>query len=324
MKWLLVFLVPLSLATACVVEDKPVNGGTGGAGGMGGMGGEPMDECGGCSGDLPVCDTSTLDCVECLPGMEEACDDTAPVCDPTRKVCLCNEDTDCDTPELARCNAITEECAPCESDDDCDDLPDLPDDKNICNDGTCLDCTPDTESEACKNDVSCNPATNECTETEVGSLGVCDACVADSECGDVNKDPSDDHRCVPMFYPSEPIRFPDRERGFCLVAIAGGCEQPYSIRLEGRTSLTGAPPDDYCGIDESLTTCPAVADLLENRRCDSGEDTECFQPGGICRRVGVLINRCTYACGLAAQCPADAPANTCGPGDTELGDYCGG
>jgi hypothetical protein len=127
-----------------------------------------------------------------------------------------------------------------------------------------------------------------------------------------------------MFYLSEQNRFPGTTSGFCLKAISGGCEQPFSIRLQDRESLTGVRGEDYCGIDESLTTCPAVADLLLNRRCDGGKDDECFQPGGICRQVGVLENRCTYLCGLAAQCPSDAPANTCGSGDVGLAEYCGG
>ena len=49
MKWPLILLVSLSLAAACVVEDKPV--GAGGTAGTGATGGDPTDECGGCTGD---------------------------------------------------------------------------------------------------------------------------------------------------------------------------------------------------------------------------------------------------------------------------------
>ena len=204
MKWPLVFLVLFSVATACVVEDKPVaTGGTSGSGGTAGAGGGPIDECGGCTGDTPVCATSDLTCVECLPDAVDACDDAAPVC--VNRVCVCEADSDCRAPDFAVCNTTTQKCVPCMNDADCTDIRGLPNDTNICLDnGTCVDCTPDEEATTCEDNVSCNPQTNECTETEVGSLGVCQECVADSECGDGTQQPSEEHRCVPLYHPREP------------------------------------------------------------------------------------------------------------------------
>ena len=121
----------------------------------------------------------------------------------------------------------------------CDGVDGLDAEGNACDDGVCRDCTPAAESVTCEDDKSCNPRTRECTDTTVGSLEVCDECVADSECGDLGTE-SDAYRCVPMFYPNDETRFPDEETGFCLksIELAGSCENPYRIVLE-RPSLSG-------------------------------------------------------------------------------------
>ena len=115
----------------------------------------------------------------------------------------------------------------------------------------------------------------------------------------------------------------DRPGGYCLRAVPG-CEQPYSVATPVRTTLSGVGGMTFCGINEALATCEAVRALLENQMCPSGADSECPE-GGLCRTVGVLLNRCTYQCGIAAQCPSDAPANTCGDGTPPSApDFCGG
>jgi hypothetical protein len=321
MKWPLIFLASLSLAAACVVEDTPV--GAGGTTGTGATGGDPTDECGGCSGERPVCDTTDFTCVECLPGMEGACDATAPVCDPDEKICVCNDDEECTDPALSRCNTTARECEACATNDDCEGIEGSRGPLTICDDDTCVECTVETETDLC-GAVACNPMTKECTGAEIGSLNVCDECVADSECGNESQQPSEAFRCVPMFYPNEGERFPGESIGFCLKTTEGGCERPYAVTLEDRPSLSEpTASNDYCGINESLATCSAVAALVADERCPSGLDDDCPE-SGICRQVGALQNRCTYRCGLAAQCPADPPADTCGPGPGETENYCGG
>ena len=320
MKWLLIFLATLSLATACVVEDQPVNGsgGTSGTAGTGATGGT-MDPCGGCTGTTPVCDEDTLTCVQCLTN--ENCDATAPVCDEQNNVCVCNTDTDCNTQELARCNTAQQTCEPCQADSQCDGIEGLPATDNVCDDGTCFDCTPETEAETCDDLVSCNPATNTCTRTVVGSLIECDECVADSECGD-GLGPSDAFRCIGLDYQGEP--FPDDRTGFCLKSVAGGgsCVNPYRIVLV-KPSLSGEPPAEYCGINEGLTTCHAVQALLDDTQCTPVHgDADCPQPAGLCRLLPGAVNRCTYRCDSIVECAT--PGSTCGQGDTELDDYCGG
>ncbi len=188
--------------------------------------------------------------------------------------------------------------------------------------GAAAECTPETELADC-GVKSCDPRTSACTTTDVGSRETCETCVADSECGEVGS-PSEEHRCVAMFYPPGE-RFPDDETGFCLKVFApGGCEQPYAIRISDRESLSGDPLESYCGINEDLATCEAVRALINNERCDGGNDQECPQPSGLCREVGNLQNRCSYACSGVAQCDeAPNPGSTCGSsGGSDK--YCGG
>ncbi|MGB5695077.1 MAG: hypothetical protein WBM46_05455, partial [Polyangiales bacterium] len=156
-----------------------------------------------------------------------------------------------------------------------------------------------------------------------GSLDVCEACVADSECG-VDNQPSADYRCVPMYYPAPPNRFPDQDTGFCLKVFApGGCQRPYAITLTDRLSLSDPELQSFCGINESLATCPAVRALETDQRCQGGTDADC-PVSGLCRDVGGLPDRCTYLCELPAQCPAGPPADTCGSSGGGGDDYCGG
>lgn len=300
------FLLLLTLATSCVLEDKPIDAGADASPDSG--------ECGGCFDPEPVC-VEGLGCVPCAAGEDTYCTDQMLVCKPDAMECVdCLQSSDCNDPGAAHCND-SNECEACESSTDCDGIEGL----SVCDAGQCVQCTPATESGEC-GDKSCDPATRTCTTTVVGSQGVCETCLADSECGD-NGTPSTSFRCVAMEYQGEP--FPGDGTGFCLKTTEGGCERPYSITLSDRTSLSGLPLDDYCGIDEAITTCPAVRALLNDDRCLSGADDDC-PTGGICREVGPLQNRCTYLCGLPAQCPADPPANTCGSSGSGGDDYCGG
>lgn len=69
-------------------------------------------------------------------------------------------------------------CSPCQTNDDCSHLTDT----TVCDvdAGQCVQCT--VAEEAVCGGTSCNPATNTCTNTELGSVGSCEPCVADSEC----------------------------------------------------------------------------------------------------------------------------------------------
>ena len=308
------FLWFLSFAAGCTIEDRPIA-----APGDGGVDAGP---CGTCPVDMPVC-TSALQCVQCTADDDDYCTAQALVCNLESSTCVgCSGDADCTDPSAARCSDGM--CTACDDRRQCDDVDGLPGVLNACNDeGVCVDCTPESEAETCPGSRACNPRTEECTDVRVGRLEVCEQCVSDSQCGD-DGDVSEAHRCVPMFYETMDNRFPDGETGFCLKSTDGGCVRPYSVTLFDRPSLSDLEGRaDYCGVDEEIVTCPAVRDLLVDAECPGGSDDECAT-GGICRDVGSLQNRCTYLCGLPAQCPGDPPADTCGSSGSGGDDYCGG
>ncbi len=314
MRWVACFLLFLTPATGCILEDKPVDPGIDG-GADGGMCDPP------CTDKAPVCNAESA-CVECEALDDDYCEGKMQVCKMGAFECVdCNTSEECSDPEAAHCNAGTNECEGCESDADCNGIDGL----GRCEADTCVQCTPATEAADCVG-KSCDPATFACTGTDVGTVGTCEECIADSECGE-DGSPSAEHRCVEMFYPAED-RFPDDETGFCLKVFAlGGCEQPYAIRISDRESLSGDPLESYCGINEALAACPAVRALDQNDQCPGGEDTDC-PPSGVCRDVGGLPDRCTYLCASVVEClgniPAGRPGSSCGSSGSDSDDYCGG
>jgi hypothetical protein len=136
-----------------------------------------------------------------------------------------------------------------------------------------------------------------------------------------------------MFYPVGE-RFPDVETGFCLKVFAPGeCAQPYAIRISDRESLSGDPLESYCGINETLATCPAVRALKDRLNEACRNDDDCPE-SGLCLNVGGLPDRCTYRCASVVEClendPDGTPGSTCdssgagGSGGSGGYDYCGG
>lgn len=317
MNWRACFLCLLMLGVGCVLENKPVD-----VPDAGNDAGNDAGLCGGCTDDpsKPVCNADLV-CVQCTADDASYCTERSQVCDTDSSTCVqCVGDGDCTAPDAARCDA--HECKPCDDAAQCSDVDGLPIGVNACDDGVCVDCSPATESETCSDGKSCSAITRTCTDTTVGSLGTCEACVADSECGD-NGAPSTAYRCVRMDYPVG-TPFPDEMTGFCLKTTEGGCERPYSITLFNQPSLSEPNvQEDYCGINEALATCPAVRALEYDEKCPNGTDEEC-EPSGLCRQVGNLQYRCTYLCGLPVQCPAAAPADTCGSSGSGGDSYCGG
>ncbi len=315
MRLLALFLVVLTLSAGCVLEDKPV---------IPEDGGVEAGPCGVCKFKTPVCNDD-LQCVACTADLDDLCTEMALVCKTGAFVCVtCNANSDCKDAAAARCDTMQNECAGCQGETDCIGIEGRP----LCDDGTCVECTPDTEDVDCGG-KSCDPLTGACTDTEVGSLETCEECVADSECGE-DGSASEAHRCVEMFYPVGE-RFPDSETGFCLRVFAPGvCEQPYAIRIPDRRSLSGDPLQSYCGINETLATCPAVRALDRNESCPCPES-------GICRNVGGLSLKCTYHCEIegvnAIEClpdnPTGRPGTNCdssgaGGAGGAGGAYCGG
>lgn len=276
-------------------------GGTSGDGGNGGAAGGAAGGAGcdaACGGTTSVCDSESAECIECLDG--DDCDDG--FCDPETHSCVeCLEHSDCMSPSAGRCDGG--ECTPCTDSEHCAGISG----KEACAEstGACVECTANDES-GCGNN-SCDPATNQCTETARGSRTVCRTCVADSEC-------EPNYRCVPMEFQGEP-----REGGYCLKLGAMGCERPLTVPTPARTSLSGAEAEVYCGVSESRTTCEAILDLLADEGCTTPSD--CGVPGlddARCETVNLVLNRCTYSCDLSNQCP-----NTVNCGGPSEDKYCG-
>lgn len=114
---------------------------TGGSAGSTGSGDCPSA----CSGDTPVCDPESKECVGCLPS-----DDTCAAgqyCDPTTKGCMdgCKGDADCTAPQT--CDPDTHQCVSCTSDAQCEA-------GSVCSSsGTCV--TGCSESQPCGNGLAC-------------------------------------------------------------------------------------------------------------------------------------------------------------------------
>jgi hypothetical protein len=157
-----------------------------------------------------------------------------------------------------------------------------------------VECTID-EEELC-NGKSCNPATLTCTNTNVDSRDFCESCVADSECtdGDTN-DPT--ARCIALDFNG------GAHGSYCLKRQSKTCARPYGITINAE-SISDAPDEDYCGIDQDTTTCEAVLDMVASTSCSGGTDAECGDgEGGQCKTVGGIGNTCTIPCDVANQCP---------------------
>ena len=317
------FLLFLTLAAGCLVEDKPVTPPDDGGVDSGIMCGTVI-----CPEDRPLCSTDLM-CVQCTAEDDDYCAERGLICELGSFTCVgCSSDSDCTDPTAARCDNNV--CTQCTEHSQCADITGIGAAENACHEGVCVDCTPETETETCPDPRTCNPRTQECTDVSVGSLEVCEECVSDSQCGDEG-DASDAHRCVPMFYGPEDVRFPNDEVGFCLksIELGGMCINPFRIPLT-RTSLSGAEADDYCGINEELATCPAVRALLEDQDCNPANgDADCPQPSGLCRELpGTDQHRCTYFCAsdhrVFGRRSRRQPGSTCGSSGSGGDDYCGG
>lgn len=232
---------------------------------------------------------------------EPECVAPTPACDEANDTCVgCLQNTDCQDPTASRCGS-DHSCQPCGADTDCAHLGNL----DLCIDGRCGECTIDTEADQC-GDNSCNPATLQCTDTERGTVGVCEPCMADSECEE-----PDTHRCVPMHFKGT-----SRASGYCLEIFDVTCPLPYGVQITD-SSLSGASEDAYCGVNQDLTTCEAVNAGSAANPCE--EDDECGADSlddGLCRTIGV-VKRCTYECSLPEECPSGRTCNA-----TPDPDYC--
>ncbi len=150
------FLWFLTLAAGCIVEDKPIA-----PSGDGGV--NAGDLCGSvsCPDDHPLC-SDALQCVQCTADDDAYCTERGLICDVDRFECIgCTADIDCTAIDAAKCDPTLKECVPCDSRAQCQDAEGLPGVNNACDEGVCVECTPETEEQTCPGNRSCDPATND-------------------------------------------------------------------------------------------------------------------------------------------------------------------
>jgi len=268
-----------------------------------------------CAGATPACDAQTNGCVACTADSKALCVGASPACDPQTKSCVeCVVDNDCASAEKAACGA-DRLCGACKEDADCSRF------SKVCDttSGACVQCRPQSEETDCRSDASCDPKTADCagtacdpkllvcTSRQRASVAICGGCVSDSEC-------RKDHRCIAMTHGTGSAR---RELGgFCLKTAESGCTEPFRAPAISRASLSGAAATNYCGISETVTSCPAIEANRAARKCT---DAASCGPGGRCEPVNFGDEVCTYSCASPLFCPAAYPC--AGPAG---GEYCGG
>ncbi|MBK6580257.1 MAG: hypothetical protein IPG17_29645 [Sandaracinaceae bacterium] len=250
---------------------------------------------------LPSCNLGTGACVACDEENESAdCGEGSPTprCSASRQCVQCRVNTsnlDCRSTTASQC--VSNSCASCTTNAHCAHLTNTP----YCFNSACRACTPTSEDDDC-NGNTCNPVTRACTNTAIGSQGVCESCVSDSDCSQADGT----SRCIRMNYMGT------LRGGYCLLQ-GPTCDRPFGVFIN-QQSLSGAAATNYCGIDQSAVSCEAVRALQVSRTCPSGNANECMADGALCAMVGGLSNRCTYPCSSPDECLPTGPASSCGAG----------
>lgn len=247
----------------------------------------------------------------------------------------CTTDADCTDPAKAKCDGDT--CVPCDASPQCAGIAGT----EVCDvdAGACVQCQLGEEG-ACDADAgqTCNLLTKECVGVGPESVSNCRTCTNDAQC-------APGHKCIAMEFPVG-----THHGYYCLSEVPlapDECPAPFTAPLT-EMSLSGHAAATYCGINEDLATCEAVLALDNNWRC-AGVDGKCCSgsqplmagmcdprapeidvPGAICRDLGTptptALNRCTYACAGAIECPTPAAQSSCGDGPLNEGppNWCGG
>lgn len=231
------------------------------------------------------------------PACLETCADATPLCDEIAGRCVaCLTNDDCPNADASRCEAGA--CVGCAGNEDCGHVEGVPE----CSAGTCVQCTPETEEIRC-GARACDPRDRVCTETVRGSLGLCQPCLADSECD--SSGPSSPRGCVPVTYAGM------AQGAVCLAqpVAPSSCPRrfPESIATTTRSGIQGT----YCHPVQTITTCEAILDFQK----DCQTDADCGAaglPDGLCRG-----GRCTYECAGTSACPNGYECRT-----TSAPSYC--
>ena len=304
----------------CKETATCTTGGAGGKGGAasGGKGG--ASATGGTSTTGGNGGASTGGAATCSPACAPS--SSTPIC--LNTTCVgCTEASQCKDAALARCDTATHSCTTCSGNADCKHLSGAP----VCDGGKCVECTPETEATDCGANA-CSPKTHTCTTRARQSRAVCQSCETDSECvgGDIVEKAKATARCMELSFGGK------SRGGYCLTRQTAGCAKPYDVTKDA-ASISGAASESYCSINEELTTCEAVKNMIDSVECSAvGKDSECgcdaaTDPscvstvsgvGGLCRKLA-LGNICTIPCNGAGECmsgrscftPPAAPPQYC-------------
>ena len=225
------------------------------------IGGNNTDTCGvaECPAGSPLCNTTTLACVECI--QDSHCGLAQPACDAGGECRECTDDSYC-TGTQSVCNLRERECQePCATNNDCrDNTPFC-----VPESGRCVECE---TNQNCDNNETCSDqgVCVECsTSTDCGGedpicrieVGRCVECAAASDCP--NSAPCVDFECVECIDDSDcPVAAPlcdGRNRcGLCDRADNRGC----------------AEPTPFCDDGDVCAECLEDEDCGNNMQCDNG------------------------------------------------------
>ncbi len=233
-----------------------------------------------------VCDLGTNECVECNTSSD--CPAARPTC--SMRACV-------NTCDRALCRDRFTDTTPA-----CDPVS-----------GGCVECGPDTEADDCGGS-SCDPSRLTCTDTTLGSVGLCEPCVRSTECGTSAAGSS--MACVETFFGDPP-----RSVGsYCLVGPATpleDCPRGTPFRVSS-TAIDDMTTRDYC-VPTTLTTCPAVFDTSTCVGADASGCGLASEPEDSTCSLGRCRSRCLttepFSCGFESDTCTDLSGtpNFCRP-----------
>lgn len=278
----------------------------------------PSGRCQSCTGDggcarfaeTPHCETGSGECVACLSSND--CDAAAPACNPERFACVeCLVDADCGS-DAPVCNLSTLTCEGCTDSSDCAPFSGVP--HCEINSGSCVACLRPSESADCAGNT-CRLSDHTCTSTPIGSKGFCDACEADTDCGD-------DRACVAATFDGQEVGHycfpkPDPTEGCSASWDTGSFSGLWPTPRRVTTASIDGDTGEYC-LHSDVTTCLAL------QTHDSSCSTDgCGVPevnGSDCADVtdvGGTSSLCLPLCEADEDC-------WCGCGSDGLCSYCRG
>lgn len=219
----------------------------------------------GCGSQTPHCEVvdGNATCVACdAPGSTAGCTEGTTCTDAF--ICSACESNDvCTEADASVCEAPGTEdaaCAPCQQTDDCAHIADT----NQCHEGTCVECTPETEETDCNGKV-CDATTFECTDLDPDDVRRCERpCVSDSHC-------EEGLHCVPTtyqgsFFGNYCLAQPERDATGNL-----SCDRPYP-NMESVETVNGETLT-VCMHNQNATTCEGLY-WIPSPSCDPDATTE--------------------------------------------------